>query len=90
MNFEWFYFVYLMGLKDGLSSGMSLGNEKVLKIVEVEKNKALDMIDNADNFWTRIIGQFKDQCRNKAVEAIKAMAREEMAERQKKFVEEEE
>ena len=88
MKFEWFYFVYLMGLKDGLSSGMSLSNEKVLRIVEVERNKALDMIGNADGFWTNIIGRFKDECREKAVEAIKAVAREEMAERQKKFVEE--
>ena len=87
MKFEWFYFVYLMGLKDGLSSGMSLGNDKVLKIIGKETDKALDMIDNADEFWTDIINQFKNQCRDKAIEAIKAVAREEMAERQKKFVE---
>ena len=86
MEFEPYYFVYLMGLKDGLSSGMSLDVKAIQDIIEEERNKVLEKLDNHQG-TLELAGYFKDESRNKAIEAIRAVAKKQMEERQKKFVE---
>lgn len=91
MNVELFYLVYLKGLQHGLSCGMSLGCEKIQKIVEAEREKTLKTIGNDFNeFSVQLISMLEDEAQNKAVEAIKEEAKKQMEERQKKFVGEEE